>query len=336
MRLECLVIVPAVLTLSGCASTVWVSATHGDAGDQVQPRMGLPFQAKRTIDVEVHECLQIWFDARLEVFRALPAAKDGTQRWEAVASLARRAPISAFSGLTSLAGDVAAQPLRDARGLAEVVSRFQAIENLQAQDVASSPMLHVGWAMEQRTRVDTGTVYYLNAPLPWFGQSTLSPEFADGALSKLTVTVDTKLADGLSALVPLREFATGEKIADPAAAAASPDASLLYDSLGDKSPLAEKTQKADPSAAFKLAMSLKEAGWRIRVEPDGSKACRGNNGQGSTTNVCTPACLAAAPHTRTAWAEPGDPATSAPKQPAASQIGLSGTITLPKPESPGK
>ena len=89
-----------------------------------------------------------------------------------------------------------------------VIKQFEALESIcddtRVKAVLVTNVVESEWVVDERQK------YYLNAPLPWFGSASLTQEInPDGTLSKAISTPDTKMAEGISALIPLKEYLTG-------------------------------------------------------------------------------------------------------------------------------
>lgn len=97
----------------------------------------------------------------------------------------------------------------------EILKAFEALPKRSFADhkqyIESCKMPPISQNIVERTLIaNTDHPYYLNAPLPWFGNGSLTQKLGeDGTLTEATASADTKLAEGISQLIPLKEYLTG-------------------------------------------------------------------------------------------------------------------------------
>jgi len=92
-----------------------------------------------------------------------------------------------------------------------VIKQFEDLPAIY--DDTTTPTEPLKNTVEAEWIVDVNQQYYLNAPLPWFGSGNLTQELhEDGTLAKATSTPDTKLAEGISSLIPFKEYLTGRLV----------------------------------------------------------------------------------------------------------------------------
>ncbi len=88
----------------------------------------------------------------------------------------------------------------------EVLDLFDKLPSATNNDFILDPLPILN-TVEQVVVVDYSKKYYLNAPLPWFGNGSVSGELnADGSLSKGSSNVSTGLSDILKDVLPIKEF----------------------------------------------------------------------------------------------------------------------------------
>jgi hypothetical protein len=106
----------------------------------------------------------------------------------------------------------------------DVMKAFQAVKEAGDQiKPERNPLSNdlVSNSLAQVAIVDYDKPYYLNGPLPWFGSTKVSAELnTDGTLSQGAIEPETKLAEGIAALLPLKEFLTGKFVKTPTPGAA--------------------------------------------------------------------------------------------------------------------
>jgi hypothetical protein len=246
---------------AGC-SVVSVTEKATGATD-VKKAPGLPFYVKRPQYTHTTVYRRVWLRATLGIETALkpvdtkaaPAAGAATPKTQ---TIVRDFPkgsdkleaikldiIKANSG-------VAGKPASD------VIAAFRAEKSIGEDAVTPIPVKNV---VATEWVVDSSKTYYLNATMPWFGSANLTQKVnADGTLSETTSSPDTKLADGLSALIPFKEFLTGKFVKSGTAAAADPatstDAAELLHSLNNSSVL-----KAYGTGGKPLVLDLKDTNY---------------------------------------------------------------------------
>lgn len=175
----------------------------------------------------------------------------------------------------------------------------------------------MGNFVEPKSVVDYQRELYLNGKLPWFGSATLTSKLnADGTLTESTATSDTKLAEGLSTLLPLKEFLSGEFVDTVAAPADEAVAGLMESVSADTAK--ERTT---------VSLSVEEKGYLYafeadHVDPDGLCA---EVESGAQSLAAIQFSLSTGAYKRTAL---GAAATTAAKKKDA--IEFSGSVTMPK------
>ncbi|MBT9487850.1 MAG: hypothetical protein IV093_10110 [Rubrivivax sp.] len=266
---------------------------------------GLPFYAVRYVEVHTLVCQQPWLEATLTVEQQQPAVDGKPPSWQVVQTYSRRVGVENRPALDRIAQTI----ISDQANVQAKVDQLLTIPAVESDALQQLPMALVGRVAEQRRVVDATTRYYLNAPLPWFGSSSLAPEFVDGLLSKLTASAETGLAEGFKALNPLREFLTGKSLAT------DPEADKLVTNAVVK---AGKTPGANDR---RVSLVVREAGYVYRVSVD----------KPAQDWTCNWRNVSANRFVRTPWAAEAEAAQKPPAPAAAGpQIGLTGTITLPK------
>ena len=99
---------------------------------------------------------------------------------------------------------------------AAVVAAFAALARAAVDPAVPSRPQLVANALERASVADPGTVYYLNARLPWFGSGQVATKLAaDGTLTEAAGEGKSELGAGLAALLPVKELLTA-KLLPPA------------------------------------------------------------------------------------------------------------------------
>lgn len=199
-------LVIALVALLGCVSTVRVhekSPTEKNAFEAKRLK-GIPFYSKTQVFEHQTTWERTWFEVDL-VEQPIDAA--GTPVGPP-ATTPKVVPAAALPALRELQ-NLLVNPKLTSNQLARVRAKFAALPVLtgEPQEVAVSNQV------TPRLVVDYDRELYINGVLPWFGSSTLTTKLAsDGTLTDATATSDTKVAEGLANLIPLKEFLTAETI----------------------------------------------------------------------------------------------------------------------------
>jgi hypothetical protein len=99
-----------------------------------------------------------------------------------------------------------------------VIAQFTQMKGITS-DTDIAPIMTKN-ALDSVWIVDQSHTYYLNAPFPWFGTGNLTQELnPDGTLSKASSNPESKVAEGISTLLPLKEFLSGKFVKSGADAA---------------------------------------------------------------------------------------------------------------------
>jgi hypothetical protein len=249
----------ASILMSSCTSVVKVKQGETKLS-------GIPFFMKNEVFRQVTVNRETWYRLTLKLDKKLVETKDGkevlldrgTQSFVAEAkdindkqviaikSAILRADTSNVDDAIQLIKDFQAIP---SRGVATNLSELK-------NDIASE------WV------VDDTKVYYLNAPLPWFGTGNLTQKLnPDGTMSEVTSNPDTKLSEGISALLPVKEYLSGEFI-DPAPAAASDPNKISDVQKGARMFLAQGGTRDLKSKQFVYLISLStdEIGYEVTLQ----------------------------------------------------------------------
>ena len=214
-----------LLILGGCSNVLWVKedgTTSDSPPKKAYPKVGgVPFYVKKQQFTHTSTYQQTWIRATLLVKRISVDNKTGKQ----VSS-------SDHPIIKNLAKDQLAvlDPVRtailnaDADNFDSGMNAIKTFQDLKDVGLANVKEVLVANDVRSEVVVDYEKKYYLNAPLPWFGTGNLSQKLSgDGTLTDVTSNPDTKLSEGLAALLPLKEYLTGEFVKSGTEAAEDPD-----------------------------------------------------------------------------------------------------------------
>jgi hypothetical protein len=145
-----------------------------------------------------------------------------------------------------------------------LINQFKSLPAI-ANDDSVTPVL-VKNTVQSVWVVDSAHTYYLNAPFPWFGSGNLTQELnPDGTLSKVTSNPESKVAEGISALLPIKEFLTGEFVKSGTASDTAPASanSKLMMMLRSVRPAIQPT---DAVFVYEISLDITEMGHEYTLE----------------------------------------------------------------------
>jgi hypothetical protein len=282
----------------GCARAAWINRGKDGVG-------GIPFFVKRAVYRQTTVYEVYWLEVTLDI---IPPDPKDPRSGQLVARALVGSPELDQLRTTIVDATVGVSPPKVTPGYDQIIQAFDKVQSSgKAIDTYRPPTANdvVSNSLSQVAIVDYSTPYYLNGPLPWFGSTKVNAELnTDGTLSKGGVEPETKLAEGISTLLPVKEFLSGKFV--PAAAVVG---------------AAAEGQKF----AYKLTISPK--GYSYTVTADFSEDPCAN------TKYPTPCPLK--PLTKTAdsqWVRAPLDAPSGDKKSDSNAINFSGSVTLPKPD----
>lgn len=227
---------------------------------------GIPFYIKKEQFRKTTVYADTWLRATLTVETKLVDSKDGKEVLiDAGKQLyTKNIPKPPGEGITKLKTALLRAHHADQTLAESLISDFQALPDVDVTEPNATVMKN---SVSSEWVVDRSRTYYLNAPLPWFGTGSLTQELSgDGTLSKATVTADTKVAEGLSTIIPFKEYLTGKFVTPaPAAAATNATTQMLLTQA-----LREFEDKPKPTLVGKLyvyvlSLNLDEVGYEYTL-----------------------------------------------------------------------
>lgn len=188
----------------GCVQSAWVHEknTSSEAWCSTKRLKGIPFRTKATVLDQVTTYEKRWKKVTLQKKTLVRYTASGSEK---VLELAEPARIFRTPGGSDELAELRREVVENGDE-SDIMTAFLA---LPALDVETLPQKLVGNELQRKQVVDPDRELYLNAPLPWFGTSNLAAKLAsDGTLSEATTSAETKLAEGLSTLLPIKEVAS--------------------------------------------------------------------------------------------------------------------------------
>jgi hypothetical protein len=249
----------ASLAATGCASVLKVQATSETTASQEGSKAGVPFYRKKTVWRQ-----ETTYESRAaKVALRIGKRESGKLVAEYVDSAivpVRDAAIEALRAAIEAEHGRRVQTRSDSdASRARVVAAFGTLKRASIDPASPSSPKLVGNSVKQVSLVDTTVVYFLNGSLPWFGSATATAELSgDGTLSKASGQAESVLGEALSAILPVKEFASAELIA-PAPAVAVESMKKVEKPL---LPLPE------PAEEWAFEVEIEEIGYRFVFEND--------------------------------------------------------------------
>jgi hypothetical protein len=297
--------------LCSCASVVHVK-------EGAKEISGIPFYVKNEYFRQVTVYRETWFQLTLKAEKKLVDVKDGQE------VLLDRGAQSFTASVTNLndptvVGIKAAILGADSSTVSDALVVIQKFQSLPSSPTGVNKTILKN-EIESQWLVDDDRPFYLNAPLPWFGTATLTQKLsADGTLTEVTATADTKLAESISTLLPLKEFLSGKYV--KAAAAASTDSSTKADFAKGISLFAARggnVKPTDKQFVYILSLTTEEIGYETTLKTDPKNSRAGISGHIPIDST-----------TASISRKPIQSAEEKPKDDSPT-IGISGSIKLPK------
>lgn len=268
----------ATLLVAGCTNTVWVKEkTTNDSGETNYKQIGgIPFFIKKEVFNQTTAYAQTWLVATMTVERLLLTKNNDKyetflldkQNYEKGIHKAN------YQALDLIKQNIVKSGKKSGQDVDKLIAEFASIPTLiDPSSVQPEPIYNTivsEWIVNQAER------YYLNAPLPWFGSSNLSHEQSpDGTLSKVTSTPDTKLAEGISTLIPLKEYLTGKYVDSLAEKTDAEAAKSLAEGGESFSKHMATTDfykiKAESDVIYKVSLNINESGYIFKFNKQYSK-----------------------------------------------------------------
>jgi hypothetical protein len=265
------IVIATAVTLAGCSV---VQVSEKASGDTKSTDIdGIPFYVKVEKFKRITTYTETWLRATLTVEKK---AIDTADKKEVVVDAGKQPyvmdiPKGSNPALTAIKKTLLNAETEDAGTAEKVIDDFQ---KLAPYDHSNAKPERVSNDIESEWVVDRSKTYYINAPLPWFGSASLTQKLApDGTLTEVTSTPDTKLAEGLSTLIPFKEFLSGkfvESVADATEAAPSEDdkmkISQALQSLDLDVPVRGAREKARTRRiVFAITLTIEEVGYEYTL-----------------------------------------------------------------------
>jgi hypothetical protein len=260
-------VIVSIFVTPGCADAIHV---YKEKKAKDAKQAGVPFYIK----VERHRQKTIyeryWYDVALSVSRIkVVRVKQELKTLEKKNTYRRRVAMNENneSLLDRLRGAIS----HKSPSYQEVMEAFDALINL-SQSALAKPTINDVQLTENTVEavavVDYDTTYYLNGPLPWFGTGTVLSELnADGTLSKASATSDTKLAELIPSVLPIKEsFSAEEKVDELTTSEQMPPIVLTPEAAADFRKVVDDT--------IHFEFTIEESGYRyiFRQTTEGAAA----------------------------------------------------------------
>lgn len=255
-----LIVALMVGMLVGCTHVLWVKEKEGTSDYEKVP--GVPFYAKKETFRHTSVYVKSWLRATLTVEKKAVDKKAGNEApADSVKQVFTKDLLKGNAGLlTPIKTGIIDANLSSVDEAQRLIKLFNQLPGI-ADDSTVTAVL-VKNTVESEWVVDSSKRYYLNAPLPWFGTGNLTQELnSDGTLAKATSNPDTKLMEGISGLIPFKEYLSG-KFVKPGASAAT-DSNTKADTEAGFRALRQQNKafkRDDGELVYLLSIAVEEAG----------------------------------------------------------------------------
>jgi len=210
MKRLMLLLAIVVISCLSCARTVWVSAQkNADDHWNTQKAKGIPFYLKVQRYQQETAYEKTWYEVNLRVFQLSPdeIKKDGpVLREKETVSFTYVFNESALEELRTLQAQLVKSDVTadDIKGLRAELEEKAAKKPLTTIEDPTTPVSN---RVQPITVVDYRKPFYINAPLQWFGSSSLTSKLgSDGTLTEATATVEPKITEAVTSFLPLKEL----------------------------------------------------------------------------------------------------------------------------------
>lgn len=189
------------ILLSGCSSTILVHEKETGSKDKAVSVKGIPFYVKVEKYEQNTKYEKIWIEATLTVDLIAGTNKKTIQKITRYFAKDQMQEIIDFRDSVSKTVDC------DQKKYKQIVNKFNNMRGEVSPDPIKEEL--ISNTLKSMWVVDGSKTYYLNAPLLWFGKNTLSHTLKDdGTLATASSAPDTQLAQGISTLLPVKDFFT--------------------------------------------------------------------------------------------------------------------------------
>jgi hypothetical protein len=306
----------------GCVRSVWVHEKNPEqAWFSTRSLKGIPFRTKTTIFEQVTTWEKRWKKVTLQrKRRTLYTDSTGAQKVLEVADppSTTRTP-SDTTQLANLRSLVATSVVGPNLPELQIIQAFQALPQL---DMARVKEQLAGNELKREEIADPHRELYLNSPLPWFGTSSLTAKLAsDGTLSEAVLSAETRLAEGISTLLPIKEV-----LSAVATKAMDDGSKMLFALEMDRAKVAPKNLGKDATVIFDLTIEDEGLIWEFR-RPAIQLAADGHLQPIPFEPVTRPNSVKPLPTENQAKQE---------KKSDDRKLSISGEVTLPKETAPPK
>jgi hypothetical protein len=264
--LRLIVVALVGLSLASCVNVVRVRDRAGTAATTTK-RDGVPFYIKVERFVHTTAYADTWIRATLTVEKKLVDNKDGKEVLVDVGQQSRiknlvNAPKPA---LNAIKDEILRANNADIAQAEAVIRKFDVLNEIDFGIPRNPPIVRN--VVDSAWVVDSTKTYYLNAPLPWFGAGNLTQKLAaDGTLSEVISAPDTKIGEGLSTLIPFKEYLTGRYVKPAPAAATDPATKSDVESAFRQYRLIDpRTTLTDKVYVYVISLNIEEVGYEYTL-----------------------------------------------------------------------
>tara|TARA_R110002051_G_scaffold231608_1_gene293499 strand:- start:299 stop:1276 length:978 start_codon:yes stop_codon:yes gene_type:complete len=197
LKFTCLI---SILSLLSC-NVLKVSSNHDKDND------GIPFYVQKPIIKQQTKYLYDWHEISL--------IKEELKDDKTIATILHTLRITKNNNDLNSVNDVLTLLNEDKVKLPELITKMDALIKipLESANINATNLIENSW--KEIMVVDYANKYYLNAKMPWFGNSSLSQKIStDGTLTESTSSSDSQLDELATALIgiatPISQFRVAE------------------------------------------------------------------------------------------------------------------------------
>lgn len=251
------------ISVTGCANTVWVHEKSTTSEQKTSSTDGIPFYVKVEKFEQNTKWSLTWIEATLKVDKTY-LSEEAKGKYPTITQIfTKLLSRNQLSQLSDLKKEILALSQGNDETAKKIIDQFIAVPGLVDTDNTGAVL--ISNTLKSTWVVDGSKIYYLNAPLPWFGTNTLSHELnGDGTLLKASSAPDTKLAEGISNLIPLKEYLTG-KFVTPLTQESDESVSSTLSIMSKIEPTFSaaqaKAKKDTSSFIYQISINLEEKGY---------------------------------------------------------------------------
>lgn len=199
------------LALSGCTQTLWVHEKPTNSKMAASAVEGLPFYIKTKKYDQETKWEKIWYEAILKITKKPVTTNSEAKQTAVTQSFTKEFTKEQLSQLTDLKKEILSLKDGDQQDGNHLILQFMAMQGMGSSNDVKEVL--VANKISSKWVVDSSRLFYLNSPLPWFGSNNINQKLNDdGTLNQASSAPNTKLSEGISSLIPFKEYLTSRYV----------------------------------------------------------------------------------------------------------------------------